>query len=65
MPIYEYSCQECGTNFEKFVRSMQSTGQVTCPECGGQQVRKGFSAFATASTTGPSPAAASSCAPSG
>lgn len=66
MPIYEYSCQECGNNFEKFVRSISTPVQAICPACGGQQVKKGFSTFGLASSSGPSPAAAAtSCAPSG
>jgi putative FmdB family regulatory protein len=65
MPIYEYNCQACGESFEKFVRSIQASGQVTCPACGGQQVKKSFSVFGTARSSGPSPAAATACAPSG
>ena len=32
MPIYEYHCQDCGSDFEKLVRK---TGDaVSCPACG-------------------------------
>ena len=32
MPIYEYHCQDCGSDFEKLVRK---TGDaVLCPACG-------------------------------
>jgi putative FmdB family regulatory protein len=35
MPIYEYSCRECGVEFEKLVGSQTA---VTCPSCAGGQV---------------------------
>ena len=46
MPIYEYRCQECGEEFEKFVRSMNNPEpEIKCPECGGRKVAKLLSAF--------------------
>ena len=32
MPIYEYSCEDCGTKFEKLVR--RQGDDVVCPSCG-------------------------------
>ena len=65
MPIYEYTCKECNNQFEKFVRSMTARAEVTCPECGGTHVKKGWSVFGTGSAggnlNGLSTAAASSC----
>ena len=43
MPIYEYICAKCGTNFELLVR--EGT-KLACPECGAAKVEKQFSAFA-------------------
>ena len=51
MPIYEYQCQECNKRFDKFVRSFSAEDQVACPTCGSQQVRKGFSTFASLSSS--------------
>ena len=70
MPIYEYTCQDCDSRFEKFVRSMTSNVSVKCPHCGGEHVKKGWSAFATSNTGGSLGAAtaapaASSCSPGG
>ena len=48
MPIYEYVCVECEHSFEKLV-SLNSTDQINCPECGGEEVYKQFSAFAVKS----------------
>lgn len=47
MPIYEYVCDDCGKQFEKFVRSITSVVEVKCPECGSVNVRKGWSVFGT------------------
>jgi putative FmdB family regulatory protein len=35
MPIYEYSCRECGVEFEKLVASQAA---VACPSCASGQV---------------------------
>jgi len=45
MPIYEYSCLNCHTQFEKFVRSMAVAGEIQCPHCGSTEVKKGWSVF--------------------
>lgn len=45
MPIYEYTCQDCSTQFEEFVRSMTGTAEVRCPGCRGTHVKKGWSLF--------------------
>jgi putative FmdB family regulatory protein len=52
MPIYEYTCQECNSQFEKFVRSMTASVEVKCPDCGGTHVRKGWSVFGTGAASG-------------
>jgi len=38
MPTYEYECQECGYQFEKF-QNMKDKPLKTCPECGGRANR--------------------------
>jgi putative FmdB family regulatory protein len=43
MPIYEYSCEDCGTRFEKLVRR---NTEVLCPSCGETHLRQEYSAFA-------------------
>ena len=68
MPIYEYTCQECSTQFEKFVRSMTAQVEVKCPHCGGTHVKKGWSLFGTGGGSGfadLASTAASSCSPGG
>jgi putative FmdB family regulatory protein len=40
MPIYNYSCQSCGTSFEELVRS---DTRVRCPSCEGAKVERRLS----------------------
>ncbi len=47
MPIYEYRCGKCGSNFELLVSG--TTKQVSCPECSSVKVNRKFSAFAVRS----------------
>ena len=44
MPMYEYTCQKCKTDFEELVFS--SDEKVECPDCGGKRVKRKMSAFA-------------------
>lgn len=46
MPIYEFTCQHCGCEFEELVRSSTSTDGLLCPECHSEQVSKKISTFA-------------------
>ncbi len=41
MPIYEYRCDECGTTFDKLIRSSSA---ITCPQCGSASLEKLLSA---------------------
>lgn len=72
MPIYEYQCNKCDHNFEYLV--FGSDEPKACPECSGRKVVKLMSACgflskgsggetvkASASTSGCSGCAATSC----
>jgi putative FmdB family regulatory protein len=69
MPIYEYTCKNCGTQFEQFVRSLTAAVEVKCPSCGGTHVKKGWSLFGTgkanSSSAGLAASSASDCGPVG
>ncbi len=54
MPIYEFKCQECGKEFEKFLLSYSQISQVKCPECGSEKVVKKVSACAVGGDSGTS-----------
>ena len=40
IPIYEYSCQDCGNDFEALVRG---SDRATCPECESENLERIFS----------------------
>lgn len=42
MPIYEYTCQSCGEEFEALVP--RPGAKAPCPECGSKKVSKRMSA---------------------
>lgn len=48
MPLYEYSCRTCGRRFEVLQRVGASAAEVCCPDCGGREVVKQLSTFASA-----------------
>ncbi len=39
MPIYEYSCSDCGHSFE-LMQKVSDPPPSACPECGGEKVDK-------------------------
>ncbi len=68
MPLYEYSCRACGRRFEVLQRVGADGSDVSCPACGGREVAKQLSTFASSvagsSGAGPMPCgapSASSC----
>ena len=44
MPIYEYQCSKCDTEFEELILS--ANDKIACPKCGSRKVRKLASTFA-------------------
>ncbi|HVN75026.1 MAG TPA: zinc ribbon domain-containing protein [Thermoanaerobaculaceae bacterium] len=60
MPLYEYSCRACGRRFEVLQRVGADAHDVACPGCGGREVAKQLSTFASA-VAGSSTAGAMPC----
>jgi putative FmdB family regulatory protein len=48
MPIYEFSCKECGAAYE--ARVSRIGGKAACPECGSRKVTRRLSLFARGSS---------------
>jgi len=48
MPIYEFSCTQCGAVFEELVRN---GAKPVCPECSSGDVRRLLSRFAVHSSS--------------
>ncbi|WP_031500690.1 FmdB family zinc ribbon protein [Bryobacter aggregatus] len=63
MPIYEYSCEDCGSRFEKLIRRPADQTELACPKCTSQQLTQEYSSFAARVPEGGSrqPAAAGGC----
>ncbi len=40
MPIYEYSCHDCGQKFELMRTFSQADTETSCQNCGSTQVRR-------------------------
>lgn len=46
MPHYEFFCQDCKKLFSKILSLMDyDEGEVTCPNCGSNNVEQRWSAF--------------------
>ena len=45
MPIFEYKCLKCDSEFEKLVSSRSADDGVQCPGCYSQDVERLFSCF--------------------
>lgn len=68
MPIFEFECRQCQSNFEELVRNSEAVTQVECPKCGGKKVKKKLSTFAAkvnGGASGLNAASAAACAPGG
>ena len=68
MPIFEFICGECESDFEKIVSSSGGAGSVDCPECGSKSVHKKLSLFgvgAAKASSGGGPSSWGSAPPSG
>ncbi len=52
MPIYEYRCENCESNFDVLQRVDEVKKDLRCPQCGHGKVEKQFSAFATTGGSG-------------
>jgi putative FmdB family regulatory protein len=65
MPTYDYKCDSCGFDFEKFM-GINDSSQVLCPDCGKSAKRQlsigaGFIVKGKSAATGHSCQAGSPC----
>jgi len=49
MPVYEYTCKDCGKEFTVFltIKEFEVNPRIKCPHCGSDHVEKKLSAFMT------------------
>ena len=60
MPLYEYRCRKCGTEFEHIV-FLTDKAPVTCPKCGGKRTERLLSVFSSSSGGDSAVASNTSC----
>jgi len=60
MPIYEFECRKCEKTFEKLCR-MNWANETTCPDCGGNELRKVISTFCARGVAGGSKSDCGGC----
>ena len=48
MPLFEFRCKSCGKRFTALVGMIANSAQSACPSCGGSDLAKLVSRFATA-----------------
>jgi putative FmdB family regulatory protein len=49
MPIFEYRCQECGTEFDELESVENRDAPHECPKCGSEKSERLMSLFSTGS----------------
>jgi len=40
MPIYEYECLSCRAAFQCLVMKSEEEGDIRCPKCGGEEMKR-------------------------
>ena len=58
MPIYEYVCEDCNTQFEKIVINRQQ--EISCPKCSSKKAAIQLSVFSSAVAGSPKSSSGSS-----
>lgn len=46
MPVYQFTCKDCGETFEVTCHLSERDERAVCPSCGGRNVKPVFSSFA-------------------
>ena len=52
MPIFEYRCAKCQSDFEQLVLGPKAESAIACPTCGSRDVEKLYSSFFGHTRTG-------------
>jgi len=62
MPIFEFTCADCGNRFEELLTFAELEKELpACPKCESKAVERGLSAFATGSGSGAGGSAGPGC----
>lgn len=58
MPIFEYKCNDCGTQYDILHKGAENADNVICPSCASRAHVKKFSSFSASVSSGTSSASA-------
>lgn len=45
MPIYTYTCKDCGARFDLLIGVTSEKVELKCKKCGSENIRKSFGTF--------------------
>jgi putative FmdB family regulatory protein len=65
MPLYEYACRSCADAFEVLQRIGADQTGLSCPACGGRELERQHSTFASGAATASVPGPAAEACPCG
>ena len=43
MPVFEFTCDQCGKRFDKLFRTVSGEPQAICPACGSKKTHRALS----------------------
>ena len=50
MPLYDYICHQCESNFTELRRTIEIDSPINCPECGSMKTSRLLSCFSVGGT---------------
>lgn len=45
MPVYSFTCNGCGEEFTRLVKTVKEKNQIKCPHCGSENLKQLFRPF--------------------
>lgn len=61
MPLYEYKCSHCETQFDALRAMSEADAPITCPQCGSEETHRAISLFSAVGGEGVIAGAGASC----
>lgn len=54
MPIFEYKCEDCNSNYDVLHKSKENKDDIVCPSCNSRKYVKLMSSFSSVMSSGSS-----------
>ncbi len=51
MPLYDYHCQQCKSDFTELRRTTEMDSPISCPDCGSMETSRSLSCFSVGGST--------------